>query len=42
MKDNEEKYGGQLYYTSNSTNGITPPLVTTNFNIQDNGNGGLQ
>lgn len=37
MKDNEEKYGGQVYYTSTSTNGVPPPLVSTPFIAQDNG-----
>ena len=38
MRDNKEKFGGQVYHTSNSSAGITPPLVTTSFNVQDNGN----
>lgn len=37
MNDNEEKYGGQVYHTSNSSSGVPPPLVTTKFNVQDNG-----
>ena len=37
MKDNEDKFGGDVYHTSQSSTGFPPPLVTTKFTVQDNG-----
>ena len=39
MNDDEEKYMyvGQVYHTFSSSSGMSPPLVTTKFSVQDDG-----